>query len=424
MRLLIKGGRLLDPENCFDDVLDVLCRDGKIAAIAPELETEAEQVVDASGCVVFPALIDLHVHAGEPGHEPRESLDSLARALVRGGFGTAIVMPDTDPPRQYAADVGMLLARSETLPLRLFPAACLTLARKGEEPTEWGELAEAGAVAIGDNRPVHDTSLVRRALLYLRPWGVPLLTDAVDPYLSRNASAWEGYYPTVYGLRAMPAEAEEAMLLRDLLLARLTEGRLHVQRVATAKAVARIAEAKAQGWNVTAEVSWLHLVRTDESLGSYDTSLKVWPPLGSDDDRRALIEGVRSGVIDAIVTDHTPYTSEEKVVEFDFAPFGAAGAEHAFAALWSELVRPGLIEEGTLLRRLTSSPAKAFNLAYAGVQEGAPADLVVFDPARQWTPTREEQASRAANHPFLGVELTGKVRATVIGGRVQYEAGR
>lgn len=424
MRLLIKGGRVLDPENRLDASLDILCQGGKIVALAPELEAEADHVIDATGCLVFPALIDMHAHTGEPGHEPRESLASFAQAAARGGFGTALLMPDTDPPRQHATDVRALRQQSEALPVRLLPAACLTQEREGEEPTEWGELAAEGAVALGDCRPIRDSSLVRRALLYLRMWDVPLLVDAIDPYLSKNAAAWEGYYPTIFGLRAMPAEAEETMLMRDLALARLTGGRLHVQRVATAEAVARIAEAKAAGLQVTAEVSWLHLLKTDEALGSYDTSLKVWAPLGAEEDRQALLDAVRSGVIDAIVTDHTPYTDEEKDVEFDWAPCGAAGVEHALAALWSELVGPGVLDEATLIERFTSGPARALGLPYAGLKEGAPADIVVFDPAAVWSPTREEQTSRAANHPYLGVQLTGMVQITVIGGSVEYEAGR
>lgn len=424
MRLLIKGGRVLDSANGLDAILDVLCHDGKVVALGTDIEAEADRVLDAAGCLVFPALIDMHAHTGEPGNEPRENLASFAQAALRGGFGTALLMPDTDPPRQYASDVRTLREQSEQLPVRLLAAACLTEQRAGEEPTEWGELAEAGALAIGDCLPIRDTSLVRRALLYLGMWDVPLLTDAIDPYLSKNAAAWEGYHATIYGLRAMPAEAEETMLMRDLLLARLTGGRLHVQRVATAEGVARIAEAKAQGVRVTAEVSWLHLLKTDEALGSYDTSLKVWAPLGDEGDRKALIDAVRSGVIDAIVTDHTPYTSEEKEVEYDLAPFGAAGIEHALSALWSDLVRPGLLDAATLIDRLTVGPSRALGLSCAGLQEGAPADLVVFDPQAVWTPTREEQSSWAANHPYLGVELTGIVQATVIGGRVEYEAGR
>lgn len=421
MSLLVKGGHVIDPSSGLDAVMDILCVEGRIAAIDTSLDVDADRVIDARERVVMPALIDVHAHTGAPGHEPRETLASFAHAAVRGGFGSALLMPDTDPARQNAADVRALLDWNGTLPIRLYGAACLTKERAGDEPTEWEELVSAGALALGDCGPVVDTSLVRRALLYLRPLNVPLLAHCVDPYLARNASAREGYYGTVYGLRGMPAAAEESMVERELILAKLTGGRVHIQHVSTKESVRRIARAKEEGVGVTAEVSWLHLLKTDRELGSYDTSLKVWPPLGNVEDREALLEGVRTGVIDCIVTDHTPFTFEEKDVEFDLAPKGAAGIEHALPALWSELVKPGLIAPSTLIQRLTSGPAEAFGIEFAGVRDGAPADFVVLDPKAQWAVRGDELASLAANHPYVGAQLSAQVCATILGGRIRYE---
>lgn len=422
MRLLIKGGQLIGPERTTDGPTDILCVDGKIEAIGTATDRPADRVIDATGCVVMPALIDVHAHTGEPGHEPRETLISFAQAAVRGGFGAAVLMPNTDPPRQNVADIRSLLDWNDMLPIRIHAAACLTKDRAGEEPTEWGELAMGGAVALGDCKAVLDSSLVRRALLYLQTWNLPLLVDCMDPYLAKNASAREGYYATVFGFRGMPAAAEESMIVRDLILAELTGGRLHVQHVSTKEGVARIAEAKAKGVPVTAEVSWLHLLKTGAALEEYDTSLKIWPPLGHDEDRQALIEAVRTGVIDAIVTDHTPYTTEEKDVEFDLAPWGAAGVEHALPALWSELVGTGLIAGSTLVERMSKGPATILGLPFTGVTEGASADLVVLDPNTEWV--AEGLVSQAANHPYQGVRLRAQVRATVTGGTVRYETER
>lgn len=424
MSLLVKGGRVIDPVSGFEGEADVLCAGGKIAAVGANLDAAADCVLDATGSFVFPALLDLHAHTGEPGHEPRETLATFAAAAVRGGFAAAVLMPDTHPVRQDAADVRALIAAGAGLPVRLLAAASLTREREGSEPTEWQELVAAGAVALGDCRPVADTSLVRRALLYLRPWSVPLLADCFDPYLAKNASAREGYYGTVFGLRGVPAEAEELMVEREIILARLTGGRVHIQHVTTKEAVRRIARAKEEGVAVTAEVSWLHLLKTDAALERYDTSLKVWPPLGNEEDRAALLDAVRTGVIDAIVSDHTPFTFEEKDVEFDLAPAGAAGAELVLPALWSELVNTGFLSAAQLVRALTAGPAQVLGQRVEGVREGAPADLVVLDPAAAWTVTRDALASQAANHPYLGERLTARVRAVVLGGRVQYEAER
>lgn len=421
MRLLVKKGHVIDPKTQRDGVMDILIADGVIEKIAPDLDAAADRTIDANGCVVAPALVDIHTHVGEPGYEQRETLSSFGEAAVRGGVGTAVLMPDTDPPRQGAADIRATLDWSAALPCKIHVAACLTKDRNGAEPTEWGELVAAGAVALGDVKPLQDSGLVRRALTYLRNWGTPLLADCIDLGLAQGASGREGYHGTMFGLRGMPAAAEECAVSREVILARLAEGRLHIQRVSTQGGVELIARAKAEGLNVTAEVSWLHLLKTDAALEHYDTSLKVWPPLGNEADREALIEAVRSGVIDSIVSDHTPYALEEKDVEFDAAPWGAAGIEHALPALWSELVAPGHLSELTLIERLTAGPADAMGLQFAGLDVGAPADVVVVDPQSSWRVEREGLASQAANHPYVGAELSARVRATIVDGVVRYE---
>lgn len=424
MRLLVKNGYVVDPTANLAGQLDVLCVDGRIAAVSPNLDVQADTIIDATGTVVMPALIDMHVHVGEPGHEPRETFESLGAAAVRGGIGTAVLMPNTDPPRQTAADVHATLAWTETLPCRIQVAGCLTKDRAGNDPAEWGELVAAGAMALGDCKPMLDSGLVRRALTYLRSWGVPLLADCVDLGLAQGAAAREGYFSTMFGLRGMPAAAEECALSRDLILARLAQGRLHIQRVTTKGGVELVARAKREGLPVTAEVSWLHLLRTDAALESYNTALKVWPPLGNEEDRLALIEGVKNGVIDCIVSDHTPFASEEKDVEFDLAPWGAAGIEHALPALWSELVLPEILPAATLIERFTAGPARALNLEFAGLTVGAVADLVALDPDSPWTVGRSQTASLAANQAYLGAQLQTRVRATIVGGALRYSLER
>lgn len=420
MRLLVKGGRVIDPSSGVHGKLDVYCVDGKIAEIGPNLSAAADQTIDAEGCVVLPALVDLHAHTGEPGYEQRETLATLGQAAVQGGFGTVVLMPDTSPPRAHATEVRATLHQGASLPCRVHAAACLTIDREGVDPTEWGELASAGAVALGDCRPLADSSLVRRALTYLRDWNIPVLADCIDMSLAAGAAGRESFYGTVYGLRGMPSEAEEVALARDLVLTRLAEGRLHVQRITTKAAVDLIARAKDAGLAVTAEVSWLHLLKTDEALASYDTSLKVWPPLGTEEDRQALLDAVRSGVVDAIVSDHTPYTLEEKDVEFDQAPWGAAGIEHVLPALWSELVEPGILTPEVLVERLTSGPARAFGLDFGGIRAGQPADLAVLATNEPWAVTEDRTASLGSNHPYVGASLQARVRATVVAGQVRY----
>lgn len=421
MRLLINNATIL-PHDERKQPTNILCENGRIKAIGSDVTASDAQVIDATDCVVFPTLIDLHAHVGEPGHEARETVATLGEAAVRGGFGTVVVMPDTTPPRQTVADVYGLQQLAAQVPCRILPAAALTKERAGKEPTEWGELAEAGVPAFADCTNTLDNSLLRRALTYLKTWQRPLFVDCVDPHLSDGASGRESLHGTMYGLRGMPAEAEEIAIAQALIVAQLTKGHVHIQRVSTKQGLQRIAEAKQQGLSVTAEVSWLHLLQTDAALEHYDTSLKVWPPLGTEEDRQALLAGVRTGIIDAIVTDHTPYTIEEKDVEFDWAPWGAAGVEHALPALWSQLVTPGHVEADTLIERLTSGPASVINMAKPHIAEDEPAQFVVFKP--EHTAQSIAHRSLAANHPYAEHKFTAHVQATVIDGQVRFAAGR
>ncbi len=427
MRLLIKGGRIIDPagEHAEGHRVDILCDAGSIVRIEPELnDVAADAVVDAAGAWVLPGFIDLHAHVGEPGHERRERLDTLTQAAVRGGFTKVVVMPDTEPARDTADAVRALRSRGSELACCVLPVGALTRQRQGQEPTEWGELVEAGAIALGDGKPVADSGLVRRALIYLQRWGTPLFLDAMDLSLAGGASAWESVHATIYGLRCMPAEAEASALVREILLARLTGGRAHLQHVSTRQGVEWVRWAKEADIPVTAEVSWLHLVETDAVLGDYDTSYKVWPPLGTEADREALIEGLATGVIDAVVTDHTPFTTEEKLVEFDQAPFGAAGLETAVPALWTELVESGRMPAATLVERLTAGPARVLGLPEPRVAVGEPANLTILQPGRPWTLEQDQQASLAANHPYIGRPVRAAIVATVVDGTIRYEQER
>jgi dihydroorotase len=417
--VLVRGGRLIDPSQGIDQRLDVLLADGAVAEIGERLAAGDAEVVDATGLVVCPGLIDLHVHLREPGGEHKETIGSGARAAAAGGFTTVVAMPNTDPPIDNPAAVGYVLAEGlQSRGARVLPSGAITVGQKGEHLAEIGEMVDAGAVTITDDgRPVMNAGVMRLALEYAQTFDLPVSVHAEDLNLSRGGSMNEGITATRLGLGGIPNAAEDVMIARDLFLAELTGGRLHIQHVSTRRGVELIRDARARGVRVTAEATPHHFSLTDEAVDRYRTDAKMNPPLRSAEDRAAVREGVRDGTLDVIATDHAPHHYDEKEQAFDDAPNGIVGLETALGVTITELVLPGLLDLPTLVERMSCAPARAFSLAGGSLRRGAPADVTMFDPAAVWTVDPGSFLSLSRNTPFAGWQLTGRPVRTLVGGR-------
>ncbi|MFO7893315.1 MAG: dihydroorotase [Longimicrobiales bacterium] len=423
--VLLKGGRVIDPSQGIDDVRDVLLVDGKVAAVDEAIDTpEGADVHDVSGLVVTPGLVDVHVHLREPGGEHKETIATGAWAAAVGGFTSICAMPNTDPPIDDPAAVGFVLAQGlRAGAARVYPVGAVSVGQKGERLTLVGEMVDAGAVGITDDGlPVQDSGLMRLALEYSGTFGIPVADHCEDPTLSRGGSMNEGVVSTRLGITGIPGAAEEVMIARDLFLAELTDGRLHIQHVSTRAGVQMIRAAKERGVNVTAEATPHHFTLTDEAVVGYRTEAKVNPPLRTAEDREAVREGVRDGTLDCIATDHAPHHYDEKEQAFEDAPMGLVGLETALGLAVTELVDGGVLTLPELVERMSTGPARAFNLPAGTLREGAPADVTVFDPEAEWTVDPAAFASKSRNTPFAGRTLRGRNHTTIVGGRVVWTA--
>ena len=417
--LLIRGGRVIDPAAGTDLQGDVLVEGGRIGAVGAGLGVEGvEAVIDAAGLVVAPGFVDPHVHLCEPGWEHRETIRSGVRAAVVGGYTAVCSMPDTDPVVDDPASVGFIVAEGRRAGgARVFPAAAVSVGRKGEHLTEFGEVVDAGAVAVTDaGRTVKSSTLMRLALEYAQSFDIPVLAHCEDADLARGGVMHDGVVSTRLGLRGRPAVAEEIGVARDLALSEATGGRLHIQRVSTAAAAGLIRRARARGVRVTAEATPHHLLLTHELLAGYGTEYKVNPPLRTAADVEALQAALADGTIDCIATDHAPRHYDEKEQAFDDAPFGVVGLETAFAVLHSRLVLGGVLTLPGLLERMTVGPARALGLPGATLEPGQPADLVLIDPGMEWSISAAAFFSKGRNTPFGEDEVTGRVVRTLVGG--------
>ena len=417
--LLIRGGRVIDPAAGTDLQGDVLVEGGRIGVVGAGLGVEGvEAVIDAAGLVVAPGFVDPHVHLCEPGWEHRETIRSGVRAAVVGGYTAVCSMPDTDPVVDDPASVGFIVAEGRRAGgARVFPAAAVSVGRKGEHLTELGEVVDAGAVAVTDaGRTVKSSTLMRLALEYAQSFDIPVLAHCEDADLARGGVMHDGVVSTRLGLRGRPAVAEEIGVARDLALSEATGGRLHIQRVSTAAAAGLIRRARARGVRVTAEATPHHLLLTHELLAGYGTEYKVNPPLRTAADVEALQAALADGTIDCIATDHAPRHYDEKEQAFDDAPFGVVGLETAFAVLHSRLVLGGVLTLPGLLERMTVGPARALGLPGATLEPGQPADLVLIDPGMEWSISAAAFFSKGRNTPFGEDEVTGRVVRTLVGG--------
>ncbi len=440
--LLIVGGRIIDPSQGIDKVGDLLIAEGCIAWMgsnkAGELPPEQYQVLHAEGMIVCPGLVDLHCHLREPGFEEKETIATGTRAAARGGFTTVCCMANTNPPIDTRATVEFIQkkAAAEGV-IRVLPIGCITKGRNGEEMVEMGELAEAGVVALSDDgNPVADARLMRYALEYSRSFDLVLIDHCEDVSLSQGGVMNEGWVSTRLGLRGIPAAAEEAMVARDIALADMTGGRVHIAHVSTAGSADLIRRAKDRGIPVTAEVTPHHLTMTEERvmgygwdnekpcslpLLAYDTNAKVNPPLRTARDVEALIDALKEGVIDAIATDHAPHEDVEKMCEFDIAAFGISGLETALGSLLT-LVHDGKVDLMTLISKLASEPAKIVRKSEIGtLRVGAAGDVAIFDSEAEWVVDPAAFASKGKNTPLGGCLLKGKVMATICQGEIVHK---
>ena len=427
MRILIEGGRLIDPANNVDDVLDVLIEGGRIAALGPGGAARGtpspDRVLDAHGKVVCPGFVDLHVHLREPGREDMETIATGTRAAARGGFTSVCAMPNTNPVNDNQSVTEFVLDRAKREgAVNVYPVGAITKGQKGEELAEIGELVGAGCVAVSDDgKPVMNAEIMRRALEYAGMFGIPVIQHAEDLNMTGKGSMHEGLVSTELGIRGIPAASEAIIVARDILLAELTGSHYHVAHVSTEESIRLIREAKAKGLHVTCEVTPHHFAITDEAVKSFSTNTKMSPPLRSTRHVEAVKAALRDGTIDAIATDHAPHTIQEKEVEFDSAPNGIIGLETAFALGVTVLVEGEVLTLNQLIARLSSEPARIFNLPKGTLAVGADADVTIVDLTREWVVDARAFASKSRNTPFDGWKLRGEVLATIVGGKVVWE---
>lgn len=410
-KILIRGGQVIDPANQRDGRFDVLIERGKIAEIRPAIAANGAKAIDAGGKLVTPGLVDLHAHLRQPGREDKETIETGSRAAARGGFTTVCCMPNTTPPMDQRGVVDLVRQEAQRIGIvSVYPIGAITIGRQGCSLTDFGELFEAGCVALSDDgNAVADAFLMRRALEYAKLFGRPLIQHAEDPQLAAGGVMHEGIVSTTLGLRGIPSEAESVLVARDLELAALTGGWVHVAHLSCASSVELIRQAKRRGVRVTCEVTPHHLALTHEAIGEFDTRAKVNPPLRTEADRRALIEGLRDGTIDCIATDHAPHTDWEKEADFDAAPFGISGLETALSVCVEALVKPGHLSWSQLIEKFSRAPAHIAGLEAGTLSVGQNADIAIIDPKATWTVDPIRFASKGRHTPFAGRTLSAAV---------------
>ncbi|WP_263831276.1 dihydroorotase [Salinibacter sp.] len=419
--LLLRGGTLLRPEPKTTQDADLLIRDGTIAAIGPDLDVGDDvPVYDASGLFISPGWMDMHVHLREPGYEHKETVATGSRAALAGGFTDVACMPNTDPPLHTRDVVEFVRERAADTPVGVHPIACVSKERAGDEIAEMADLEAGGAVAFSDDgAPVPTAGLMRRALEYSSMLDRPIINHMEEETLNPSGQMHEGEVSARLGLDGIPAASEDVMIARDIELAALTGGALHVAHISTARGVELVRRAKAHGVPVTAEVCTHHLTLTDAAVeaSQFDTNTKMHPPLRSPADVAALKEGLADGTIDVICTDHAPHASYEKQVEFAHAPFGILGLETAWGLIGRELIEPGVLSVEEAVRALTVAPRRILRLDEPGLTEGTPARLTVFDASTEWTFTKDDIRSKSENTPFTDAEMVGRPRAVYSDGQ-------
>ena len=421
--LHIKGGRVIDPANNIDEVRDIFSVDGRIVATLSQKQKDQAEVMDASGKIVAPGLVDIHVHFREPGQTHKEDIRTGTRAAAAGGFTTCVCMPNTSPVCDNAGTIQLIqdsIARNALV--NVFPTGCITIGMKGENLAPIGSLKNAGAIAITDDGLcVQDNQLMRKALEYCHMFGLSVMDHCQDVSLTRGSVMNEGEVSVRLGLTGWPAAAEDLIVSRNIILSRLTGAHIHMQHISSAGSVELLRQAKKEGVNVTGEAMPHHMALTDECLAAYDANFKMNPPLRTEADRQAVIEGLLDGALDIIATDHAPHTDYEKDVELDQAPFGIIGLETCLAVCLDVLYRTNKASLSDIIAWLTHKPAKVLDLTSGTLSDGVPADICIFDPDEKWTVSRDTLHGRSTNSPWLGKELQGRILSTFVNGKKVFE---
>ncbi len=434
--ILIRNGHVIDPAQGIDRTADLVIEDGRILGVDNGIENEQAEVIDAAGLVVCPGFVDLHCHLREPGFEHKETIATGTRAAARGGFTTVCAMPNTDPVIDSRAVVDFVLSKGRNEgAVRVLPIGSVTKGSLGAQLSEMGELSDAGVVGFSDDGlPVHDANVMRQALTYSSSFGLPIINHCEVTELSRQGLANEGWVSSLLGVPGIPGSAEEIMVARDIALAEMTGGRLHVAHASTAGTVELVRQAKARGTaNVTCEVTPHHLTLSDETLlgpdgaaaferltpDAYDSNAKVAPPLRAPLDVEAMVWGLVDGTIDVIATDHAPHSAVDKLCTLHDAANGISNLETALGSLMS-LVHAGAVDLPLLVEKLTSAPAAILGMDIGSLKPGAPADVTIFDPDAEWVVDPSQFASKGKNTPLAGRTLKGKVVATIFAGGVVY----
>jgi dihydroorotase len=426
-RLLLKGGRLVDPSRSFDGAADLLLVDGTVAEVG-RVAARGASVIDVSGLVVCPGFIDLHTHLREPGREDKETIATGTRAAAAGGFTAVCAMPNTEPVNDQASITRSIVEKARTEGVvRVYPIGAITRGSRGEDLADYGDLREAGCVAVSDDgRPVASARMMRRALEYAQAFDLTVIDHCEEPTLSQGACMNEGPVSTLMGLKGVPAVGEAMVVERDVLLAELTGGKVHIAHLSAAASVDAVRRGKARGVRVTAEATPHHLVLTDEAVreAEYDASTKMNPPLRAEADRAAVVDGLRDGTIDCIATDHAPHTVDDKKVEYDQAAFGIVGLETAVALCLDRLLTRGFLDLPRVVALFSTRPAAVLGLPGGTLAPGAPADVTVLDLDRTQKVDPARFLSKGRNTPFAGWRLKGWPVLTIVAGRVAWKAPR
>ena len=424
--LLIKGGRIIDPANGMDEVADLLIADGKIKDVGKYISSDGAEVIDASGKIVTPGLIDMHVHLREPGQEAKEDFVSGSKAAAAGGFTTVATMPNTTPVVDTAALVRSMKKRAKDVGIvHVEIIGAFTKGQKGQELAELGDMVEAGVAAFSDDGHFDSSAKVfMNGLDYLHSFDKIVINHEEETSLVEEGVMNEGHRSAMLGMKGRPTVAEDIAVARDVLLAEYTGGRVHVAHISSARSVEIVREAKRRGVRVTAEATPQHMTMTDEMVNSYDTSTKINPPLRSRKDADAVLAGLLDGTIDMIVTDHSPHAQEEKDREYIYAPSGFPGLETSLGVLLTDLYHEGRAELPLLISKMTKEPAEVFGLNAGTLSVGSPADVAIIDTELEWTVDDKEFYTRGTHSPFVGRKLKGKAVMTIVDGRIVMKDGK
>jgi dihydroorotase len=423
LRLVVKNGRVIDPASRLDAVRDVAIDDGRISAVEENLDAAGAERFDATGLIVAPGFIDMHVHLREPGFEHAETVESGSRAAAAGGFTSICCMPNTSPVNDNATVTSYIVERAARHAIvNVFPIGAITKNSAGEELAAIGSMKDAGIVAISDDgRPVMNARVMRRAMETALSFGLPVIDHCEDLHLSAGGDMHEGMESVRLGLRGIPSASEDVMVARDILLAELTGARFHVAHISSRYSVEMVKFAKARGLAVTCEATPHHFLLSDSGMPPYDSNYKMKPPLRSGCDVGAVLQGIVSGAVDAIATDHAPHPGSEKMQEFEKCPFGILGLETAIGIALEQLVHTGKITLARMVELFTSGPARVLNLNRGSLTVGAPADITIFGTEHSWTYDVNKSASKSRNSPFHGSTFRGGPVATIVGGQVVWD---